>query len=469
MKKIKKIIVAILVLSGLVYSSQAISAEKLGNKHEAGLQITGYYSYDEPDFMHNRSKLDDHLLDNFGLVYNFKHSRLINNYYSEFELDTDFKRIDNNYWSNGTGTASDIENDIYNIRLLGGFKISENIKIKTGFGYRHLEDKKNGIITTTGGSGYDRIQEYQYIPFVAEIAAPIQSINGTLKLEYDHIFYGKNKSKLSQVVGGTDVEFRNDDGYMVKASYKFPFMGLNLEPYYLFQKVQESDVVSGFQEPANHTNEYGIKLTKVFGESTNPVANNFTLPVNSNVGLYFGVGTMLTKIDTGFHSPTGTASIDEKEMGYKLFAGIPINNKLDLELAYNNFGDSSTTGNTGDTFVDGDGNYASVPGQTLFFNANNVSVNIKSNSTSFAIKPKMFSTKNIEIVPMIGMHKWDQSEMTSVAGVGAAALNYSGTDLIYGVGMNLKTDGNLSFSINYAEYPMYYDASAVDLTVAYKF
>lgn len=444
--------------------------QKVNNIHEGGIQITGYYSYDEPHFMYNRSYLGDHLLDNFGLVYNFKQQRIIDNHLYEFEIDTDYKRIEQDYWSNTTGTGSDIKNEIINLRFLGGIQLTENLKLKTGYGYRYLEDHKDGFRSSTGAAGYDRIQEYQYIPILAEVNAPIGSLNGILKLEYDYIYYGKNESKLSQT-GGSDLKFRNDDGYMVKTSYKFPYAGFYFEPYYVFQSVEESNVTSSAQEPSNTTNEYGLKITKVFGADT-VIANGFKTPISGNTDIYFGLGMMFTKIDTGFHSPTGTTNIDEKDIGYKLFTGLPLKHNLDLEFAYNNFGKSVTSGNAGDTFVDGDGKYANrtyAPGTLLVFGANNVAVNILSDSTSLAIKPK-YKINEFEISPMLGVHRWDQSETTVTTGVGNANTeNFSGTDIIYGINIKALTKSNLTISLGYEEYPMYYDASVVNLNLEYKF
>jgi len=453
------------------------SAEKISSQHEAGLQITGYYSYDEPHFMYNRSYLGDHLLDNFGLVYNFKQHRIIDDYLYEFEVDTDYKRIDYDYWSNSTGTVGDVKNEIFNLRLLGGIQLTDNVKLKSGYGYRYLEDHSDGTLTTTGHSGYDRIQEYQYIPLLTEIKAPVGSLDGTLKLEYDYIYYGKNESKLSQS-GSSDLEFRNDDGYMVKASYKFPYLGFNFEPYYIFQSVEKSDVVSRVEdsqtvsrwEPSNTTNEYGLKITKVFGENL-AITDGFKTPIGGSTDIYFGAGMMFTKIDTGFYSPTGTTDIDEKDIGYKLFAGLPVKDNLDFELAYNNFGDSVTSGNTGDTFVDGDGKYKNrtySPGTTLIFGANNTAVNIRSDSTSASLKPKI-KKGDFEIIPMIGIHRWDQSETTVTIGTSSSAVDYSGTDIIYGIGLKATPQTNFTVSLNYAEYPMYYDASAMELNLEYKF
>ena len=107
----------LLLLTVLFFNNFSFSENNKKNIHEGGLQITGYYSYDEPHFMYNRSSLEDHIFENFGLTYNFKQQRIIHEYLYEFELDTDFKRIEYDYWSDVTGTDEYIDNDIYNIRL----------------------------------------------------------------------------------------------------------------------------------------------------------------------------------------------------------------------------------------------------------------------------------------------------------------------------------------------------------------
>ena len=460
----------LLLLTVLFFNNFSFAENNKKNIHEGGLQITGYYSYDEPHFMYNRSSLEDHIFENFGLTYNFKQQRIINEYLYEFELDTDFKRIEYDYWSDVTGTDENIDNDIYNIRLLSGIQLSENIKFKTGYGYRYLKDHHGGLRTTTGHYGYDRIQEYQYIPFIAEINAPVNSNNGLLKIEYDHIFYGKNKSKLGQVPGNSDLSFRNDDGHMVKTSYKFSFNDLNFEPYYVFQSVEESNVNSSSVEPSNITNEYGLKISKIFGENEKQL-NDYRPLINEKTDFYFGPGLLFTRIDTGFHTPTGTATIDEKELGYKIYSGLNANN-LNLEFSYNNFGDATiSTPTTGDTIVDGDGKFQNGsydPGTILTALSNNVAINIHSQSVSFALGPT-FNQKLFQITPKIGIHRWDQSEHTVTKNVSTTTYDYSGTDLIYGIGIRSNSDNNFSLSLEYAEYPMYYDAKATEVKIGYKF
>ena len=118
-----------ILIVGLLWSNvgKTESSDKVGMTHELGLQITGYYSYDEPDFMYNRSRLENNLFDNFGLVYNFKNSFLVNEFLTEFELDTDFRRIKFDYWSNSTGTRSNMDNDVFNLRALYGFKLTDKL------------------------------------------------------------------------------------------------------------------------------------------------------------------------------------------------------------------------------------------------------------------------------------------------------------------------------------------------------
>ena len=145
---IKKLLLFIVVNVFLL--SYASADDKIGMTHELGLQVTGYYDYNEPEFMHNRSELQDQWIDNFGLVYNFKNSFLLNDFLTELEFDSDFRRIEFDYWSNSTGTINDIENDVYNLRALYGVQLTDKLMLKSGFGYRYLLDKKDALVSSTG-------------------------------------------------------------------------------------------------------------------------------------------------------------------------------------------------------------------------------------------------------------------------------------------------------------------------------
>jgi len=470
---IKKLLLFIIVNVFLL--SYANADDGIGMTHEFGLQVTGSYDYNEPEYMHNRSGLLDHWRDNFGLVYNFKNSFVLNDFLTEFEIDTDFRRIKYDYWSDQSGTASDKnDNDTFNLRALYGFQLTDKLMLKSGLGWRTLKDHSGGTQTSTGANGYDRIQEYRYIPILAEINMPIGSIDGKLKLEYDHVFYGYNASLLGQVSGYTDKHFRNDDGYMVKAAYKIPYEGFFLEPYYEFQSIEESNVDAGSnQEPSNTTDEFGIRLTKKFGDDKLTSISKANRIANISDNYYFGFGLMETKVDTGFEKPTGTTDIDEKDRGQKLFAGINLNENLDLEFAFNKFGEAILSCNNTDTFHS-DGRYKKKNSSagTWTCNANNTSINIHSNSVSAAIKPKFkFDLPNdldVDVFGTIGVTRWDQSETTLTAGTATSAYDYSGYDGLIGIGVTAQKDA-LTFTLEYQDYDMYYDAKAIGASISYKF
>jgi len=469
----KLILIAILTS---IFQLNLIADDKIGITHELGLQITGSYDYNEPEFMHTKSKLESQLLDNFGLVYNFKNSFVLNDFLTEFELDTDIRRTTHDYWSDQSGTQKDIENDILNLRALYGFQLNDKLMLKSGLGYRYLKHKWAHTKTSDGSNGYDRIQDYAYIPILAEINMPVGSIDGILKLEYDHVFYGHNQSLLSTVSGNTDKHFDNDDGYMVKAAYKIPYEGFYLEPYYEFHTIEESTVNAGSQEPSNTTDEFGIKLTKKFGEDKLTSISEAKRITSISDNYYFGFGLLRTEVESGFSNLTTTARQNEEDWGEKLFAGINLNENLDLEFAFNKFGETILTCNNLDTFVT-DGRYnrgANSAGTTLSCGANNRAINIHSNSVSTAIKPKFDLAINndldVKIFGTIGFTQWDQSETTLTSGTSTAVSDYSGHGGVYGIGLELIAPKNgINLSLEYQEYEMYYDAKAIGASISYKF
>ncbi len=452
-------------------STTSNSADKIGVTQDLGFLITGYHKYDEPDFMYNKSEVQDHIFDNFGLMYNAKNSFLFEGYLNQIELDADFRRFDINYWSNGTGTAKNIENDMYNLRGLYGIQASDKLMLKTGLGYRYLIDKKKGKTTSTGNTGYDRIQEYQYIPFIAETSMPIAGINGKLKLEYDYFFYGKNQNEFTN--SANNVTLENDDGYAFKVSYKFPYAGLNIEPYYEYLNVEKSNTRSSTTEPHNKTNEYGIKVSKTFGEQElKSVPNGKRL--FSNEKLYLGADILKVNLDTGLSNGSANVKIDEDSYGYSITAGYEINKNLDLELSFNDFGKASLFASTILSTFKTDGriqNKTYSSGTTLTTTQNNVSVNFRSNSTGIALKPKADLGNGININATLGYANYLQSEETVYpnAGNNQNMHEYQGKDMFYGIGLGAKVSNNFDISLNYKKYEMYYDAETLSASVRYLF
>ena len=261
---------------------------------------------------------------------------------------------------------------------------------------------------------------------------------------------------------------------MVKASYKIPYKGFYLEPYYEFQSIEESNVDAGSnQEPSNTTDEFGIRLTKKFGDDKLTSISKAKRIANISDDYYFGIGLMETEVESGFSALTGSAALDEKDWGEKLFAGINLNEYLDLEFAFNKFGETILTCENADTFY-GDGRYkkGDSGAGTWTCNANGVSVNIHSNSLSAALKPNfdvaINNDLNVNVFGTIGFTQWDQSETTLVAGTSTSVYDYSGHDPFYGIGVTAQKNA-LSFSLEYQDYDMYYDAKSIGASISYKF
>jgi hypothetical protein len=452
-------------------STTSNSADKIGVTQDLGILITGYYKYDEPDFMYNKSEVQDHLLNNFGIMYNAKNNFLFEGYLNQLEFDADFRRFDINYWSNGTGTVKNVENDVYNLRALYGIQASDKLMFKTGYGYRHLIDKKKGVTTTTGGVGYDRIQEYEYIPFIVEANMPVAGVNGKLKLEYDYFIWGFNQNEF--VNSASNVNMRNDDGYSMKVSYKFPYSGINIEPYYEYMNVEKSKTVSGSTEPHNTTTEFGVKISKTFGEQElKSVPNGKRLFNNEKV--YLGAEILKVELDTGLSNGSANVKIDEDSYGYSLTAGYEINKNLDLEISYNDFGKAQLTASTSGSTFKTDGrvqNRTYSSGSTLTTAQNNVSINFRSNSTGVALKPKADLGNGVNINGLVGYANYLQSEQTVYPNAGNSQTmhEYEGKDWFYGVGIGAKVSNNLDLSLNYKKYEMYNDAEVLSASVRYIF
>jgi hypothetical protein len=404
-------------------------------------------------------------------MYNAKNNFLFEGYLNQLEFDADFRRFDINYWSNGTGTAKNIENDVYNLRALYGIQASDKLMFKTGYGYRHLIDKKKGGTTSTGAVFYDRIQEYEYIPFIVEANMPVAGVNGKLKLEYDHFVYGFNQNEF--VNSASNVNMRNDDGYSMKVSYKFPYSGINIEPYYEYMNVEKSKTVSGSTEPHNTTTEFGVKVSKTFGEQElKSVSNGKRLFNNEKV--YLGAEILKVELDTGLSNGSANVKIDEDSYGYSLTAGYEINKNLDLEISYNDFGKAELTASTSGSTFKTDGrvqNRTYSSGSTLTTAQNNVSINFRSNSTGVALKPKADLGNGVNINGLVGYANYLQSEQTVYPNAGNSQTmhEYEGKDWFYGVGVGAKVSNNLDLSLNYKKYEMYYDAEVLSASVRYIF
>ena len=458
-----------------------LNATEIGSKHEYGISLLGSYEYEERKFMHLRSgsQAEKDQLENLGFLYNYKNAFVKGDYLNEFEFDSSYQFLTQTYQSYGTGTMDDIKTEIYNLRALYGFQLSEKLMLKSGFGYRYLYHYWQDRQSSTGAIGYDREQDYTYLPILAELKMPIPelSLDGKLKLEYDIILQGNNTSYNAYRGGAnTDDKFENNNGYIWKVSYKGERNGINFEPYYEFMNIDNSIAdASGSLEPANTTKEIGLRLTKVFNSERVSASDYKKLLENDN--FYFGVQLLKTEVESGFSTPTGTATIDEKDYGYSLVSGMTVLDgindqqfKLDVELAYNQFGESIVHCNDGDSFVT-DGRYRNGTfdsGDTLSCSADNIEVAINGYSTTLGIKPSLAFDNGMFVSASLGLNKWDQSEETSVPGNRLRSHYYDGIDSYHGFGIGFNQK-NFTVSIEHQDHDMYYDAKSTSASLKYNF
>ena len=477
-KTIKKLFLLTFVIS---IFQMNLNAAEIGSKHEYGISLLGSYEYEERKFMNLRSgsQAEKDQLENLGFLYNYKNAFIKNDYLNEFEFDSSYQFLTQTYNSYGTGTMDDIKVEIYNLRALYGFQLSEKLMLKSGLGYRHLYHYWQDRHSSTGAIGYDREQDYTYLPILAELKMPIPELNldGKLKLEYDIILQGNNTSYNAYRGGAnTDDKFENNNGYIWKVSYEGERNGINFEPYYEFMNIDNSiRDASGSFEPANTTKEIGLRLTKVFNSERVSASDYKKLLENDN--FYFGVQYLRTEVESGFSAPTGEATIDEDGYGYSLVSGMTVIDgindqpfKLDVELAYNQFGETIQFCNNGDSIVT-DGRYQNgkfASGATLTCTADNNEVAINSYSTTIGIKPSIAFDNGMFVSASLGFNKWDQSEEDSVPGTRNSSFYYDGIDNYHGLGAGINR-GNLALSIEYLDHDMYYDAKSTSASLKYNF
>jgi hypothetical protein len=139
-----------------------------------------------------------------------------------------------------------------------------------GIGYRYLFETLSNVT-----NGYDRQSQYVYLPigFINRINVGANAKVETT-IEYDQLIAGYQLSRLSQFNSTySDINNNQRSGYGIKASIIYKKDNWGVGPYYKYWNISTSDtqtlyvsgVASGYAyEPANVTNEYGIKFTYSF-------------------------------------------------------------------------------------------------------------------------------------------------------------------------------------------------------------
>jgi hypothetical protein len=182
----------------------------------------------------------------------------------------------------GSGTASGIPQYYVNLKAaLGrdfafdGFVLSPYI----GFGYRYLDQALGGTVTSTGAVGYDRRSTYNYIPIgvIHRFAVNDNKAKLETTLEYNYLISGNQYSGLAAASPYlANQNNAQSSGYGINLTILYKQDQWGFGPYYKYWNIADSQtnfnsfVANGFpytytvKEPANTTNEFGLKLTYSF-------------------------------------------------------------------------------------------------------------------------------------------------------------------------------------------------------------
>ena len=156
---------------------------------------------------------------------------------------------------------------------------------------------------------------------------------------------------------------------------------------------------------------------------------------------YIGIDYLNNEIDTGITNISST--LDEKDSGYSIYAGLPMSDTMDIEVSYNDFGEASLSGVSGNQF--------SLDGTTYEFNAT-ATLAVKASSIGVAAKQKVELSEGVMLYGKVGIHQWD-SELSIASTTATANADENGTDVFYGAGLELSIS-NLKGRIGYSLYDL---------------
>jgi hypothetical protein len=162
---------------------------------------------------------------------------------------------------------------------------------------------------------------------------------------------------------------------------------------------------------------------------------------------YIGIDYLNNEIDSGITNISST--LDEKDNGYSLYAGMPISDTMDIEVSYNDFGESSLSGVSGNQFI--------YEGTTYEFNAT-ATLAVKASSMGVGVKQKYELSEGVMLYGKLGVHQWD-SELSIASTTATANADEDGTDVFYGVGLEVNLV-NLKGRVGYSMYDL--DGEEVD-------
>ena len=157
--------------------------------------------------------------------------------------------------------------------------------------------------------------------------------------------------------------------------------------------------------------------------------------------MYIGIDYLNNEIDTGITNIDST--LDEKDSGYSIYAGLPMSDTMDIEVSYNDFGEASLSGLDGQTF--------SYKGTTYEWLVD-ASIKLKASSVGVAAKQKLELSEGVMLYGKLGIHQWD-SKLNIASTDTTFNADTDGTDVFYGAGLEVSL-ASLKGRIGYSLYDM---------------
>jgi len=157
--------------------------------------------------------------------------------------------------------------------------------------------------------------------------------------------------------------------------------------------------------------------------------------------MYVGIDYLNNEIDTGVTNISST--LDEKDSGYSLYVGLPMSENMDIEVSYNDFGEASLSGVSGNQFKVGSDTYEFTATASLAVSATSVGV---------AAKQKLELAEGIMLYGKLGVHQWDSKFSVSSTN-SSASLDDDGADVFYGAGLEVSMS-SLKGRIGYSLYDL---------------
>ena len=163
----------------------------------------------------------------------------------------------------------------------------------------------------------------------------------------------------------------------------------------------------------------------------------YSADMNGYVGGNVGQADYDTKITLG------TATLDEDDLGWKIYGGVNINEYLAVEVQYADFGAATLSGVNGSTFT--------VDGVALQF-ITTAQLDAEADNIGFSAVVGYDINEYIRPFVKLGGHRWDLEINATSANINGTVASDNGFDLFYGGGLKIKVVDNFSAVVEIERY-----------------